>query len=66
MFRIHLWVILAKTYFMLKKIKCIIIFITLEGIEKIKNRTNDNKTVWTITRACEWAKIHFSSPESPI
>ena len=53
----------AQNIFMPKNINSITgtIIIVLEGIEKIKTEKNDNKTVWTITRA----KIHFSQPKSP-
>ena len=41
---------------------CITIIITLEGFKKIWTKQNDKKTVWTITRACERAKIYLSPP----
>ena len=45
-----------------KNINSITINITLEGIEKIKTEKNDNRTVWTITRAfTSWMAFIFPS-----
>ena len=52
----------AKNIFMPKNINSITINITLEGIEKIKTEKNDNRTVWTITRAfTSWIAFIFPS-----
>jgi len=52
-----------QNIFMPKKIIYLIsitIMITLEGIEKITTEKNDNKTVWTITRAfTSWMAFIF-------
>ena len=52
----------AQNIFMPKNINSITIIITLEGIEKIKTEKNDNRTVWTITRAfTSWMAFIFPS-----
>lgn len=38
----------AQNIFMLKKLNCIIIVATLEGIKKMETEKNNNKTAWRV------------------